>query len=98
MPPVTTFASRAAPVAPGVGPVFSMIMSWLSKEVPYFRYSAPGIPTLARTLYCVMIRAHQVMAVAWLKLMPRPIIATRRPPGSNRFSASSRWRIPYLLS
>ena len=77
-----------------VGPVWSITSSRVPKLVPYLRKTFPPTSTLARTLNRLRTAAHQVWKVGAPRLMPRPTIATSRPPGRRSFRACVIWADP----
>ena len=81
-----------------VGGSLSITSNWLPNVVPYFAYSVPATPTLARTAYSRPMRSHHARKVGLSIAMPWPTMATSRPPGANTLSASSTCRAPTILS
>lgn len=72
-------------------------MRLLSNVVPYFAYSCPLMPMLARTVYSLPILSHHALNAGLPCAMPLPTIATRRPPGARSFKACSTWSAPMCV-
>src|SRR6185369_14474441 len=66
-------------VAPGVGPVLSITINWVSHAVPNFAKVGAGKVRFRRIRYCLAKRCQKSVIRGRLRAMPQPVIATSRP-------------------
>lgn len=86
------FSASPSTVAPEWGlPVLSMMSVRVPNDVPYFLYSSPLMPTLALSSLFFFSSSKNSRCVGESGDMPRPTIATSRPPGCMVASASLMW-------